>query len=134
MQAAAEVTFGVDAAELTPAQAASLAAAIKAPSAYSLQSAPESNRERREYILSIMLEENMLTQAEYDAAMVFVRPKNSAPSAIPHGFHWPKIITARARKPKTGHAVFQNFHSLTPAMIYTMPPRPPSTPEISTPA
>ena len=69
VQAAAEVTFGVDAAELTPAQAASLAAAIKAPSAYSLQSAPESNRERREYILSIMLAENMLTQAEYDAAM-----------------------------------------------------------------
>ena len=54
---------------MTPAQAASLAAAIKAPSAYSLQSAPESNRERREYILSIMLAENMLTQAEYDAAM-----------------------------------------------------------------
>jgi len=69
VQAAAEVTFGVDAADLTPAQAASLAAAIKAPSAYSLQSAPESNRERREYILSIMLEENMLTQAEYDAAL-----------------------------------------------------------------
>ena len=79
VQAAAEVTFGVDAAELTPAQAASLAAAIKAPSAYSLQSAPESNRERREYILSIMLEENMLTQAEYDAAMAEELTARSAP-------------------------------------------------------
>ena len=79
VQAAAEVTFGVDAAELTPAQAASLAAAIKAPSAYSLQSAPESNRERREYILSIMLEENMLTQAEYDAAMAEELTARGAP-------------------------------------------------------
>lgn len=79
VQAAAEVTFGVDAADLTPAQAASLAAAIKAPSAYSLQSAPESNRERREYILSIMLEENMLTQAEYDAAMAEELTARGAP-------------------------------------------------------
>ena len=79
VQAAAEVTFGVDAAELTPAQAASLAAAIKAPSAYSLQSAPESNRERREYILSIMLAENMLTQAEYDAAMAEELTARGAP-------------------------------------------------------
>lgn len=69
IQAAAEVTFGVDAADLTPAQAASLAAAIKAPSAYSLHSAPEANRERQLYILSVMQEEGMLTQEEYNAAI-----------------------------------------------------------------
>lgn len=69
IQAAAEVTFGVDAADLTPAQAAALAAAIKAPSAYSIQSAPEANRERREYILAVMLEEGMLTQEEHDSAL-----------------------------------------------------------------
>ena len=50
IQAAAEVTFGVDAADLSPAQAASLAAAIKAPSAYSLQADPDANAARREYI------------------------------------------------------------------------------------
>lgn len=69
IQAAAEVTFGVNAAELSPAQAAALAAAIKAPSAYSIQDAPENNRERREYILGVMLEEGMLTQEAYDAAL-----------------------------------------------------------------
>ena len=69
IQAAAEVTFGVDAAQLTPAQAAALAAAIKAPSAYSLQSAPEANAERRRYILSVMLAEGMLTREVYDAAV-----------------------------------------------------------------
>lgn len=69
IQAAADVTFGVDAAELSPAQAAALAAAIKAPSAYSIQSSPENNKERREYILGVMLSEGMLTPEQHDAAL-----------------------------------------------------------------
>ena len=69
IQAAAEVTFGVDAADLSPAQAACLAAAIKAPSAYGIQSRPDANRERRHYILTTMLENGMLTRAEYDEAL-----------------------------------------------------------------
>ncbi len=69
IQAAAEVTFGVDAADLTPAQAAALAAAIKAPSSFSIQSAPEANMERREYILAVMREEDMLTQEQYESAL-----------------------------------------------------------------
>ena len=69
IQAAAQMTFGVDAASLSPAQAAALAAAIKAPSAYSIQDAPQNNKERREYILAVMLEEGMLTMEQYDAAL-----------------------------------------------------------------
>ena len=69
VQAAAEVTFGVDATELSPAQAAALAAAIKAPATYSLQSAPSANRERRHYILTVMRDEGMLTQAQYSEAV-----------------------------------------------------------------
>ncbi len=69
IQAAAQVTFGVDAKDLSPAQAATLAAAIKAPSAYSIQSAPQANADRRSYILGVMLQEGMLTQQQYDAAM-----------------------------------------------------------------
>ena len=68
VQAAAEVTFGVDAKDLSPAQAASLAAAIKAPGAFALQANPKANAERRSYILSVMREEGMLTQEEYDQA------------------------------------------------------------------
>ena len=68
VQAAAEVTFGVDAKDLSPAQAASLAAAIKAPGAFALQANPKANAERRRYILSVMREEGMLTQEEYDLA------------------------------------------------------------------
>lgn len=69
LQAAAEVTFGISAADLSPAQAAALAAAIKAPSAYSIQASEDNNRERREYILAVMRAEGMLTQADYDAAL-----------------------------------------------------------------
>ena len=87
IQAAAQVTFGVDAAELTPAQAAALAAAIKAPSAYSIQSSPENNKERREYILAVMLEEGMLTPAEYDAALQEeLTPKKSAALQTEYGW------------------------------------------------
>lgn len=69
IQAAALVTFGVGAASLTPAQAATLAAAIKAPSAYSIQSNPENNRQRRAYILTTMHENDMLTDEAYAEAM-----------------------------------------------------------------
>lgn len=69
VQAAAQVTFGVDAADLSPAQAAALAAAIKAPSAFSLQAAPEANRERRQYILAVMRDEGMLSAEAYNSAM-----------------------------------------------------------------
>ena len=69
IQAAAEVTFGVDAAALSPAQAAALAAAIKAPSAYSIQSAPDANRDRRTYILATMHQSGMLSDADFEAAV-----------------------------------------------------------------
>lgn len=69
VQAAAEVTFGMNARDLSPAQAAALAAAIKAPSAYAIQSRPEANRERRTYILNTMFQQGMLTQSQYDEAV-----------------------------------------------------------------
>ena len=81
VQAAAQVTFGVDAAELSPAQAACLAAAIKAPSAYSIQAAPAHNRERREYILAVMRDEGMLTQTQYDQAIAEELTPIASPAA-----------------------------------------------------
>lgn len=68
IQAAARAYFGVDAGELTLAQSASLAATIKAPSAYAPSSSPGANRTRRLYILATMLENGMITQQEHDEA------------------------------------------------------------------
>ena len=87
IQAAAEVTFGVDAADLTAAQAACLAASIKAPSAYSIQSKPSANKDRREYILSVMRSENMLTETEYQSAMAeALSPIENAAAATAYGW------------------------------------------------
>ena len=73
------------------------------------------------------------SKPEYTLPRARKKPNRMAARAMRVGFHWPKIITAKAKKPKPA-TPFSNFHSLTPAVIYTMPPRPPSTPEIITPA
>lgn len=68
IQAAAQTYFGVDAEELSLAQAASLAASIKAPSYYAPHISEENNRSRRLYILDTMLQEGMIDQAIHDEA------------------------------------------------------------------
>ena len=86
IQAAAQTYFGVDVQDLTLAQAASLAAAIKAPSYYSPAS-EKANASRRGYILSTMLAQQMITQAEYDAAsseaVAIIEQK---PEVLAHGW------------------------------------------------
>lgn len=68
IQAAAQTYFGVDAEELSLAQAASLAASIKAPSYYAPHISEENNRSRRLYILDTMLQEGMIDQTMHDEA------------------------------------------------------------------
>ena len=58
--------------------------------------------------------------------------KNTAARKMRNGFHWPKIMTASARKPAPDTPT-SKFQLDTDGMIYAMPPMPPSTPEISTP-
>lgn len=69
IQAAAQAFFGIDAGDLSIAQSASLAASIKAPSAYAPHTSPESNRARRNYILGIMLENGFISKEDYDASI-----------------------------------------------------------------
>ena len=69
IQAGANVYFDKDISEVTLAQAASIAAITNAPTYYSPIANPENNVERRDYILSLMLENEMITQAEYDQAI-----------------------------------------------------------------
>ena len=68
IEAAARTYFGIGAAELSPAEAAALAAVVKAPSAYSPHNNPQANASRRGYILTTMHEQGMLSDPEYEAA------------------------------------------------------------------
>ena len=54
--------------ELTLAQSASLAATIKAPSAYAPNESPSLNKSRRNYILETMLEEGFIAEDAYNEA------------------------------------------------------------------
>lgn len=86
IQAAAQQYFGVSASDVTIAQAASLIAIVQQPGARSLND-PENyaaNEKRRSFILTSMLAEGFITQAEHDEAQAtpvdetFVTP--SAPT------------------------------------------------------
>lgn len=69
IQAASQAFFSKDVGELTVAEAAALAATIKAPSAYSLDEAPEANKNRRTYVLDMMLEEGFIDAQTHDEAV-----------------------------------------------------------------
>ena len=69
---------------------------------------------------------------EYAAAMHLKRPKSSEAPAMLSGFQLPKIMTARARKPKPATSPFEL--QLAVVSAYTKPPMPASAPEMVVPA
>jgi len=69
IQAAAQTYFGINADELSLAQSASLAATIKAPSAYAPHESPRMNKNRRMYILDTMLNHGFITEEAYTEAV-----------------------------------------------------------------
>lgn len=87
IQAAAQTYFDVDAADLTLAQAASLAASIKAPSYYAPTANESANKSRRQYILATMLENGMIDQAAHDKALAeTVAVVQKEPETLAHGW------------------------------------------------
>ena len=69
VEAAAREYFGVNASQLTLAQAAMLAGLPKAPSRYSPYGNPERARERQLYVLSRLRDLGWINGAEYEAAV-----------------------------------------------------------------
>lgn len=69
IQTASQAYFSKDVEDLTLAQAACLAAIIKAPSIYAPHTNPQNNQERRSYVLQTMLNEGMITQEAYEEAI-----------------------------------------------------------------
>ena len=66
---ASERYFGKDVSELNLSECAVLAAITKSPSKYNPISNPENNAERRKTVLDYMLEQEYISQAEYDEAL-----------------------------------------------------------------
>ena len=69
LAAAAQTYYGVDIDELTLAQMAMLAALPKAPSSTNPITSPDRAKNRRNYVLQRMLEENFISEEDYQAAI-----------------------------------------------------------------
>lgn len=69
VQAAAQYYFQIDAKDLTLAQSALLAGIVNSPSYYDPVRNPDNAQARRDEVLGKMLQQGMIQQAEYDAAI-----------------------------------------------------------------
>ena len=77
--AASLAYFGKNASELTLAEAASLAAITRSPTALDPSRHPEAHTKRRNLVLGEMLEAGMITEAEYQAAIATPLSLSPAP-------------------------------------------------------
>lgn len=68
LENASRIYFGKSARELTLSEAAVLAGIIKAPSAYSPKTNPEKAEERRNYVLTRMMEDRYISEDEMESA------------------------------------------------------------------
>ena len=69
VEVAAEYYYGKNVNELTLAECASIAGITNLPEYYRPDTNPENNLERRNLVLSLMLEQKLITQEEYDNAV-----------------------------------------------------------------
>ena len=93
IESAAQAYFGVHASELSVAQGASLAAIIKAPTAYAPHLHPEANRQRAQYILRTMRENDWLSEESYQAAMAQdVTPIEQTAKAAQYGWYVDAVL------------------------------------------
>ncbi|HYH51133.1 MAG TPA: transglycosylase domain-containing protein, partial [Acidimicrobiia bacterium] len=88
LYAASHTYFGVDPAQLTPAQAATLAGKIQAPSRLDPRQQPAEVITRRDHVLRSMAKHGWLSQADLDAAlaepMTLAPPKPPGVNRAPH--------------------------------------------------
>ncbi|MSO56290.1 MAG: hypothetical protein EXQ55_05120 [Acidobacteria bacterium] len=88
-EAAARGYFGKSAAELTLTEGALLAGVLKAPSTKNPVANPEQATERRNVVLKLMLEHELITTADYDAALrATMSVQDSLRREDPSGVHF----------------------------------------------
>lgn len=69
VEVASEFYFGKKVSELTLAECASIAGITNIPETYRPDKNPEKNQKRRDLVLSLMLEQKLITKEEYEAAV-----------------------------------------------------------------
>ncbi len=69
VEVASEYYYGKNVNELTLAECASIAGITNLPERYRPDTNPDKNKERRNLVLSLMLEQKLITKDEYDAAV-----------------------------------------------------------------
>ncbi len=93
IQAASKTYFDKDVKDLTVAQAACLAAIIKAPSAYSPIQNPQNNKDRRDYIINTMQSEGMIdTSAQQAALNEEIKIAQSEPITTAYGWYVDAVL------------------------------------------
>jgi len=75
--------YGKEVEELSAAECAALAAITKAPNQYDPMRNPEKNRERQLWCLTEMLNQGIITQAQYDEAKAFPLVFTNSPDYVP---------------------------------------------------
>ncbi len=110
IETAAQYYYGVHANKLTAAQAASLIAIVNNPTKFQLDQKTNipANTDRRNHILLVELQQKMLTQAEYDAAIATkVTPKitptqSGCQGAGASGFFCDYVVNVIRNSPEFG--------------------------------
>ncbi|GAA2750045.1 membrane peptidoglycan carboxypeptidase [Amnibacterium kyonggiense] len=129
IQAAAKYYYGVDAKDLTIAQAASLMAIVNNPSYLRLDEKANlaANKIRRDYVLGVELKYELITEAEYDAAIQTpVKPKitpttTGCAAAKSAAFFCDYVVNVVTNDPAFGKTRTERYNKLQSAgwKIYT---------------
>lgn len=97
VKTAAETYFGKDISECNLSECAALAAITQFPSKYDPILNPENNKERREYCLKLMLDQNLISQNEYEEAMNYeidfqLNQKTQEDSSVAYSYYTDAVI------------------------------------------
>ncbi len=118
VDAAARHYFGTTAAQLTLAQAASIAALPKQPPKYDPIEHPDTNKRRRNTILDLMVQQNLITRAAGESAKlepVKTAPNNGMSAASNYFIDLVKKQAAQAKIP-VGDGAYRIYTTLDPAL------------------
>lgn len=85
VEAAADLYFSSHASELTMPQSALLAGLVQSPVSYDPLVHPDAAQERRDIVLSVMLDQGIITQQEHDEAVATPVPDMLNPNERPQG-------------------------------------------------